>query len=292
VSALGAAIELAWVGARLVGYPLGVVHERRRHVGDRYRTDDLTPVQRGLLRGDVEAAGTPILLVHGMVDNRSVFAVLRRSLHRRGFGRVVTMNYPLLTSDVASAAALLGEQVERLCAETGYERIHVVGHSLGGLLARWYVQKLGGDALVHTVVTLGTPHTGTAAAKLLPLRVTRQMRPESPVVRALAEPAPGCRTRFVAFASDLDEMMVPRRCAELAHPDLRVRNVRLRGIGHLALPGHPKVAHEIAATLAHLDHDGEVVVAGVSPLPPPSSATTTAQRRGGTSAVNAAGRGR
>jgi len=254
------------MGARLVGYPLGVVHERHRPLGERYRTDDLTPIQRRLLRGDVEAAGTPILLVHGMVDNRSVFTVLRRSLRRRGFGRVVTMNYPVLTSDVPAAAWLLGQQVERLCEETGYDRVHVVGHSLGGLLARWYVQKLGGDARVHTLVTLGTPHSGTAAAKLVPLRVTRALRPGSAVIRALAEPAPGCRTRFVAFASDLDEMMVPRRCAELAHPDLRASNVRLRGVGHLALPSHPKVAHEIAATLAHLDHEGEVVVAGVSPL--------------------------
>ena len=40
--------------------------------------------------GDVEAAGTPILLVHGMVDNRSIFTLLRRGLRRRGFGRVLT----------------------------------------------------------------------------------------------------------------------------------------------------------------------------------------------------------
>ena len=48
----------------------------------------LRPVHRGLIVGDVEAAGTPILLVHGVVDNRSVFTVLRRGLRRRGFGRV------------------------------------------------------------------------------------------------------------------------------------------------------------------------------------------------------------
>ena len=49
---------------------------------------DCRPVQRGLVIGDVEAAGTPILLVHGMVDNRSIFTLLRRGLRRRGFGRV------------------------------------------------------------------------------------------------------------------------------------------------------------------------------------------------------------
>ena len=40
---------------------------------------------------------------------------------------------------------------------SGYERVHIVGHSLGGLAARYYVSRLGGDAHVHTLVTLGTP---------------------------------------------------------------------------------------------------------------------------------------
>lgn len=246
----GAAVELAWLGTRVAGYPLGVLAERRRAITDRYRLDPLPPVQRGLLLGDVSAAGTPILLVHGMVDNRSAFTVLRRSLRRRGFDRVATMNYPVFTHDVPRAAQLLRQRVEQLCDQTDYERIHVVAHSFGGLIARWYVQRLGGDARVHTLVTLGTPHTGTAAARLLPLPIGRVLRPGSPVLTTLAGPAPGCRTRFVAVSSDLDEMMVPRRCAELHHPDLSVRNVRLRGVGHLALPMHPRLVHEIAATLA------------------------------------------
>ena len=93
-----------------------------------------------------------------MVDNRSIFTVLRRGLRRRGFRRVLAINYSPLTSDVRLAATNLATRVEQLCAETGFERIHVIGHSMGGLIARYYVQRLGGDARVHTLVTLGTPH--------------------------------------------------------------------------------------------------------------------------------------
>ena len=50
-------------------------------------------------------------------------------------------------------------------ANSGYERIHVIGHRLGGLIARYFVQRLGGDAQVHTLVTLGTPHQGTQLAR-------------------------------------------------------------------------------------------------------------------------------
>ena len=65
------------------------------------------------------------------------------------------MNYSILTGDVRVAAARLARRSRRSCAETGYERIHVVGHSMGGLVARYYVTRLGGDERVHTLVTLG-----------------------------------------------------------------------------------------------------------------------------------------
>jgi len=266
----GAGTELAWVAAHVALYPLGVVAERsartaREELG-RFSLADLPPIQRGLLIGDVVAAGTPIILVHGLVDNRSIFTLLRRALLRRGFGRVLTLNYSPFTQDVRSVANRLEKLVEQTCAETGYERVHIIGHSLGGLVARWYVQKLGGDARVHTLCTLGTPHGGTWAANLLPQRVVRQLRPGSDVITELATPASGCRTRFVAFWSDLDQLIVPKHCARIDHPDLQARNVLLQGVGHMSLPIDGRVVREIAGLLAQLEEDGSTVTAGVTPI--------------------------
>lgn len=262
----GAGVEFAWFAAHLGLYPLGLVAERVRLEVDRYSLGGLPPVQRGLLIGNVEAAGTPILLVHGMIDNRSIFSLLGRGLRRRGFGRVCTMNYSPLTYDVRTASAALGERVERIVAETGHERIHLIGHSLGGIIARYYVQRLGGDGRVHTLVTLGSPHAGTQLARLVPYRVGRQLRPDSDLMAELAAPAPGCRTRFLAFWSDLDQMIVPKRSARLDHPDLAARNVFVPRVGHLSLPIQPEVVREICAALAYLDEQGETVTAGVTPI--------------------------
>ena len=266
----GASTELAWVAAHTALYPLGVLSDRSRADGresaDRFTLADLPPVQRGLLLGDVVAAGTPILLVHGLVDNRSVFTLLRRTLRRRGFGRVIPVNYSPFTQDVRTAAQGLARIVEQTCEETGYERVHVVGHSLGGVVARYYVQRMGGDARVHTLCTLGSPHAGTYAAHLLPSRLVRQLRPGSDLMTELDAPAPGCRTRFVAFWSDLDQLIVPQRAARIDHPDLAARNVLLRGVGHMSLPIDGRVVHEIATLLAHLDEDGSTRTAGVTRL--------------------------
>lgn len=95
----GCGTEVAWLAAHAALYPLGFRAERAADA-DPHRLDDLSPRQRELVVHDVAAAATPILLVHGMGDNRSVFTLLRRSLRRRGFGRVRTVNYSVFTSDV------------------------------------------------------------------------------------------------------------------------------------------------------------------------------------------------
>jgi pimeloyl-ACP methyl ester carboxylesterase len=262
----GTAVEVAWWTAHLAMYPFGALEERTHDALARTRLADLAPVQRGLFVGDVEAAGTPIILVHGIVDNRSIFALLRRGLRRRGFGRVVTVNYSSITGDLRVLAARLGEVVEQVCEETGYERVHVVGHSMGGLVARYYVQRLGGDERVHTLVTLGSPHDGTLPAFVLPHPLVRQLRPGSDVIRELAQPAAGCRTRFLAIWSDLDQVITPKRSAMIVHPDLAARNVFVRGVGHMSLPVDGRVVHEICTTLAHLDADGHTVTAGATSI--------------------------
>ena len=245
----GTLTELAWVGAHAVLYPLGARAERLR-ADPRYRPGSQPPAVRALFAADPLAARVPVVLVHGLVDNRSVFSVMQRGLRRRGFAQVSSWNYSPLLRDVQTAATALGRQLERLCQETGHDRVHVVGHSLGGLVARYLVQRLGGDARVDALVTLGTPHGGSRWAHVLPTPLVRQLRPGSALIQELAAPAPGCRTRVTAVYSDLDQMVLPSTAGRCDHPDLGARNVLVRGVGHMSLPVHRAVLDEVAVTLA------------------------------------------
>lgn len=249
----GVGVEAAWVATHLAMYPLGFVEERARLQLEHTSLDGLPPTQRGLLVGDVVAAGTPIVLVHGLVDNRSIFAMLRRGLRRRGFGSTFALNYSPLTDDIRSVAVRLGELVTDVLAETGHDRVHIVGHSMGGLIGRYLVQRLGGDSQVHTLVTLGTPHSGTLPARFIPHPVVRQMRVGSDVISELAEPAPHCATRMLAVWSDLDQLVIPQRNARIVHPDLAAQNIFVPGVGHMSLPVDGRVIHRIGTTLATLD---------------------------------------
>jgi pimeloyl-ACP methyl ester carboxylesterase len=261
-----AAVEVAILTGHVLLYPTGILQERCPEAPLATKTSSVTngttKSKGGSTKGkDSESpepvripapspGHPPVLLLHGFVDNRSVFALLRRSLRRHGWTDVTALNYSPLTCDIRTAAALLSRHVERICEQTGHERVDIVGHSLGGLIARYYAQRLGGDARVRTLVTLGTPHSGTRAAPLLNTHpIVRQMRPRSDLIAELAEPAPGCRTRFVAFWSDLDETMAPVDSAQLNHPDLIARNVHIAGIGHLTMPVHGAIAAGIREAL-------------------------------------------
>ncbi|WP_323449722.1 esterase/lipase family protein [Streptomyces yaizuensis] len=245
------ALELAILAGHVLLYPTGVTSERSAR--------QRAPSPRGATADERGAAALtkpgapdrpPVVLLHGFADNRSVFVLLRRSLARHGWRHLECLNHSPLTCDIRAAAEALGDRIEDVLARTGQDEVDVVGHSLGGLIARFYIQCLGGDRRVRTLVTLGTPHAGTTAAPLASAHpVVRQMRPGSALIEELRGPAPGCRTRFVSFWSDLDRMMVPVETARLDHPDLLVENVRVTGIGHLALPVHPAVAAGIREAL-------------------------------------------
>ncbi|MET7567893.1 alpha/beta fold hydrolase [Streptomyces sp. NPDC005492] len=235
-------LEFVILAGHLLLYPSGMAQERRAPLPPAPSPADATPLPT--------EAKPPVVLLHGFIDNRSVFVLLRRSLAEHGRRQVESLNYSPLTCDIRTAAELLGRHIEEICERTGSREVDIVGHSLGGLIARYYVQRLGGDLRVRTLVTLGTPHSGTAVAPLANAHpIVRQMRPGSPVIEELTRPAPGCRTRFVSFWSDLDHLMDPLETACIAHPDLITQNVQVSGIGHLALPIHPTIATGIRQAL-------------------------------------------
>ncbi|MGW6457613.1 esterase/lipase family protein [Streptomyces sp. NPDC055078] len=280
------ALELAILAGHLLLYPSGLTpertpaprpsaHDRATDPGDPGGPGDPPDRDLGALPDPPDATALvtgpgpdhpPVVMLHGFVDNRSVFVLLRRSLARHGWRHLECLNYSPLTCDIRVAAELLGRHIEEICARTGRSQVDIVGHSLGGLIARYYIQRLGGDRRVRTLVTLGTPHAGTTVAALASAHpIVRQMRPGSSVIEELGAAAPGCRTRCVSFWSDLDQLMVPIETARLDHPDLITENVRVSGIGHLALPVHPAVAARIREALEtkapSVDASGAVSVA-------------------------------
>jgi pimeloyl-ACP methyl ester carboxylesterase len=202
-----------------------------------------------------ELHDTPVVLVHGYGHNRSGWFVLEGHLRRAGFTNIHTVNYNPLRHDVPELAARLAERIELIRTLTGAPKVHLVGHSLGGIVVRWYVQELGGDRCVETAITIASPHHGTATAFAgLPLGATaRELIPGSWVVNRLHAGAKPTTVRWIAYYSNLDLLVQPANSATISEPALSATNVLVKDQGHLSIMLSPVLARSIVAQLEHAE---------------------------------------
>lgn len=106
----------------------------------------------------------PILLIHGFLGTRGSMLPLERRLIEDGFC-VFSFNLgPLNTRDIRRSAFFIHRKIERILAQTTWDGIDIVAHSMGGLIGLYYVKKLGGHMRVNKLVMMGTPYRGTWAA--------------------------------------------------------------------------------------------------------------------------------
>ena len=203
-------------------------------------------------------AATPVLLVHGFGANKSNWMLVRRALEQAGYRRVHGVNYNPFAADLPGLAARVAERADQLRDHFGVDRVHVVGHSLGGLLARYAVSVDGFDGAA-TCVSIASPHGGvrlarhgSALARVSPLAASLQLRPDSDVMQRLrAGAAPG-PTRFVAYYSNLD-LIVPARRAMITEPELEATNILVKDHGHLSIMLSRRLATSVVAQLGATD---------------------------------------
>lgn len=99
---------------------------------------------------------TPLVLVHGFLGDPTNFLLLRRYLDACGIRRFTSFSYAP-RFDYQRLACRLGEAIEAFCVATDTPEVDVLGHSLGGLVAR-YLVEMTPRSRVRRLVTLGAPY--------------------------------------------------------------------------------------------------------------------------------------
>ena len=190
-------------------------------------------------------ARAPVLLVHGVLCNAGSMHGLRSALVARDIHPVYSLSYGPPLGSIEEFADQLAVKIDAILAATGARRVAIVGHSMGGLVARAYLRRHD-PAKVSTVVTIGTPHHGSVHAWLFPGVCLGQLRPNNAWLAELnrGEAAPG-GVRVVSLWSWHDSMVAAQKSGEL---DGAV-NIALSGIGHNALVANPRVFALVAEEL-------------------------------------------
>jgi len=107
-----------------------------------------------------------VLLVTGVTIRAEWLDLIKRRLERDGFRTVVYEPPELLSGDLFQASRDFGHVVEQVQADSGQDKIDILAECTGGLIARHYIQSLGGDQYVERLVTFVSPQHGVAKAPL------------------------------------------------------------------------------------------------------------------------------
>ena len=188
-----------------------------------------------------ENTATPILMLNGYLGYGTTLRPLGDALHQHP---VYTMNIHT-GKPIEDNAARVAVEINRICARHRCNKIILVGHSMGGLIAIYSATHAQGHPQIRVtkVITIGTPLDGTSVARAGLTPDARQMRPRARFLEELkvSQEANPHKTQFYHIASESDTVVpLPSALGVGASPRFKVRDK-----GHLGMIYDDRIAGQI-----------------------------------------------
>ena len=158
----------------------------------------------------------PIVFLHGLGGHRGNFLPMRGwlGLHGRRRGYAIGMTPGVSLATLGRELSVVIEEILAINGLSEDGQVDIVAHSMGGVVARLAMLELTTLQRVHTLITLGTPHAGTQLARLGGTDRCHDLRPDSPVMAALAMQTPWRGpARLICLWSASDPIMQPAETA-------------------------------------------------------------------------------
>ena len=140
----------------------------------------------------------PIILIHGLWNTSSIFSFITSKLDEQGVDYFApTLNHSFGMTSIVELTNLMDQLiVEKYGLE---QEIDILGFSMGGIIGRYWINKLNGHKRTKRFITIGSPHNGTLASQLVPkypFRGISEMKINSSLLRDLA--------KYDYFLNDID----------------------------------------------------------------------------------------
>lgn len=121
-----------------------------------------------------------VVCLHGLFATAGVLRPLRTRLERHPHIHTASLSYPV-GPGVRTLAHRLHDLMSQLPSSV---RVHLLGHSVGGVVARYFAQEMGDSRVVQTI-SLATPFAGVDKVGWLSVDVARDLDPNSKLLRSL-----------------------------------------------------------------------------------------------------------
>jgi triacylglycerol lipase len=157
----------------------------------------------------------PILLVHGLMDTSYKMRKISSHLHNLGWQ---VFDIDLIPNNGDSRLEVLAKQVGNLIDRTFSpdQPIDLLGFSMGGLVSRYYLQRLGGIERVERFISISAPNNGTIAAQFSLRPGCMQMRPNSEFMTDLNSDVDRLKSlNFTSIWTPFDLIILPPSSSQL-----------------------------------------------------------------------------
>jgi pimeloyl-ACP methyl ester carboxylesterase len=196
-----------------------------------------------IIKARVAQSQKILLYIHGIVgDTASMVPSVNKALVevdgkllsiKERYDVVLAFDYENIQTTIEENAKFLGEKLQEIGLGANHgKQLHIVAHSMGGLVSRWFIERLGGNQVVQHLVMLGTPNAGSPwpaiqdwvftalgiglnqlSAIVWPTKIVadlvkvlenndkslEQMQPDSPILKEFAKnPDPGVAYTIIA----------------------------------------------------------------------------------------------
>lgn len=197
---------------------------------------------------------TPIILVNGFLGTSSNFIYLRHRLKQAGYTNVFTVNLGSPFNSINDYTQKVNAKINEIKTLTRCSDIHIIGHSMGGLVARNYRYNFAKkqDVTVKKIITLGTPLNGTIVAYFVAWisQAANEMRWRSEFVKDLQRHAKQDRTtQHYHLGTRVDHIVFPTSSA-YEGCGLRSKTYTLDATGHVSFVFSDEAADLILESLA------------------------------------------
>jgi triacylglycerol lipase len=194
------------------------------------------------LASAAEPGDDVVVLVHGTLATAGAWRPLRARLAELDRTHSAAFSFGP-TLGISGVAAALGSLVQQLPENV---RVHLVGHSLGGLAVRWFVQEMPGDPRVVQTISVAAPFAGARGARFFPGPAGRDMRRGSEALRRLVVTASLPEIPHLSIFGSADSAVPVDTSFPVGDREI------VTGAGHNALLFHEDVANLVTARLRAL----------------------------------------
>ena len=191
----------------------------------------------------------PVLFLHGLFLNRSCWFITKLRLRLMGHTNLHTINLSPLR-DIETLTEKVALKVDSLRHACNCEKVHLVGHSMGGVIARNFTQIRGGADKVEQCIMLGSPNHGSKLAPFAVTRLAEAVMPKCEFLVNLNRKAFPKKVSFNNIYSRHDNLVIPYDSAITK----KVNDIELSGVGHNALLYNNTVFNQILTAIKSTEH--------------------------------------